>query len=86
MAEVIDIKAARERRDGPHPAFVSTDDEGETVYLFWADYHHAGQTLTLEIWARDFEAAEQHVQALRDSLTVLGQVMDEIDADDEVAF
>jgi len=73
MSNVVDLEAARGAAEQPDPEFVRQDDAGRPLYLFHADYRLDGRVLTLEIWARDFDAAEREVIALRESLTLVGQ-------------
>ena len=74
MADIIDLEAQREKRDGPDAEFVMRDDDGRLMFVFALDYKFEGGTWSLNLWAYSQEDAEARVQAMRDSLSCAGQL------------
>jgi hypothetical protein len=66
------------RADLPAEAFVSADNEGRQIYKFALQYEMKGKAWAAEIWAYSFDDAEERVAAMRQSLTVCGQLHDEV--------
>lgn len=48
------------------------DDKG-TLYLYALQYEMDGKTWALEVWAYSMEDAQNRVDAMRQSLVLLGQ-------------
>lgn len=80
MTDIIDLNVQRNARDCPDAEFVQKDDYGRELYLFTLDYSMAGKSWAAEIWAYSFEDAEARVAAMRDSLSVAGQIYSVIPA------
>jgi hypothetical protein len=75
MTDVVDLNAERSKRDQPDPEFVMTDDSGRTMYAFGLDYRMDGKRWSAMVWAYSHEDAENRAKAMRESLTVYGQIM-----------
>ena len=73
MADVISLKAARAKRDGPDAEHVQVID-GVSWYRFTCSFDFDGREFCLDIWARDLDDARARMTALRDTGRVDGQV------------
>jgi len=71
---VIDISVARASRDKPDSDCVRRDDDGRELGLYALSYSMGRSTWSLEVWAYSMEDADNRVAAIRESLTLLGQV------------
>lgn len=78
--DVIDLGAERNRRAQPDEQFVKHDDYGRPIYLFLLEYQMDDKSWQAEVWAYDFEDAEKRVEAMRTSLTLLGQSYEQVPA------
>lgn len=74
MSDVIDLNERRAAKDAPDADCVRRDDYGRPLYLFFLQYEMEGSLWAgVDVWAYSFEDAENRVQAMRQSLVVLGQ-------------
>lgn len=71
---IIDLNAERDKRGGPDPQFVTTDEAGRKMFAFRAEYRIDGSTFGIHFFAYDFGDAERRISAMRASLDLLGQV------------
>ncbi|MBY3041171.1 hypothetical protein HFO21_33270 [Rhizobium laguerreae] len=71
---VISFDKLRDARERPDAQFVRKDEHGRAIYLFALEYKMGLSTWSAEIWAYSFEDAEMRVKAMRESLTVCGQL------------
>jgi len=78
MGELFDLNQARTAREQPDPEHVQRDQFGRPMYRFALAYEMDGRTWGADVWAYSFEDAERRVAAMRDSLSVAGQVHAEI--------
>ncbi len=75
---IIDLFAEREKRHGPDPEFVATDEAGRKMFTFHAEYKLDGSTFCIHFFAYDFGDAERRISAMRSNLDLLGQVYCEV--------
>lgn len=80
MADVIDLTAERNQRTHPDPEFACQDDYGRKLYLYALGYEFDGCQWAAEVWAYSQEDAEGRVAAMRQSLTLHGQIYARIPA------
>lgn len=74
----IDLTAERARREKPDAEFTRRDDFGRPMGLFALDYQFGGKDWTTELWAYSAEDAAARVEAMRHSLTVAGQLHEQV--------
>ena len=74
MSSVIDFGEALDRRDGPANDCLARDQYGRRLHRFMLAYELDGRDYTFDIWAHDFAEAERHAEAIRDTVTVSGQI------------
>lgn len=74
MSDVIDLSERRNAKDRPDADCVRTDDYGRPLYLFALEYEMPDGRYGTEVWAYSFDDAESRVSAMRQSLSVLGQM------------
>lgn len=55
------------------------DENGDRWMLFTVDYVFDDTTYSYEIWARDFDEAERRIEAIGQTSTVFGRVVDEFE-------
>lgn len=78
MSDVIDLN---EFRNGPPDKnCVMVDDDGVQMFLFALEYEFAGGRWATEMWAYSAEDAQSRVEAMKESLSVLGQTYSVIPA------
>ena len=75
---IIDLSAERDKRDGPDPEFVTTDEFGRKMFAFRAEYQIDGSTFGIHFFAYDFGDAERRLSAMRSGLELRGQVYCEV--------
>ena len=75
---IIDLNAEREKRDGPDPQFVTTDEAGRKMFAFRAEYRIDGSTFGIHFFAYDFGDAERRISAMRETLSLCGQIYCEL--------
>lgn len=76
MADVvIDLSERRAAREAPDADCIRHDDFGRPLYLFGLQYRFAEALWAIDLWAYSFDDAAARVAAMRDSLTVFGQIM-----------
>lgn len=73
MSDITDINKFRSDREKPDSQFVRRDDYGREMFLFGLQYEMGGSLWANDVWAYDAEDAQNRVNAMRRSLTVLGQ-------------
>lgn len=78
MGDVVDLNQARAARERPDAEHVRQDQFGRPMYRFALTYEMDGSRWGTGLWAYSFEDAERRVAAMRDSLSVAGQVHAEI--------
>lgn len=71
---VIDLGAARTKREKPDEHHVRRDDYGRPMYRFALSYEMDSRDWCTEVWAYSFEDAENRVAAMSRTLTVQGQI------------
>lgn len=74
MTDIIDLNERRSANEKPDAACVRQDDYGRSLYLFSLEYEMSDGAYSTEVWAYSFSDAEQRVSAMRESLTVRGQM------------
>lgn len=78
MGEIIDIEAARAKREeatDPDPEFVQRDAYGRIeMVCFTCSFEMGGTWYTTRLWAKDWEDVEKRAIAIRKSLRVDGQL------------
>lgn len=78
MSAIIDLTAERDRRTGPDPQFVTTDDAGRQMFAFCLEYRIGEAEFVVSVFAYDFDDAERRCAAMRESLAVAGQIYAEV--------
>lgn len=78
MADIVDFNAARDKRDGPDEQFVTTDQHGRKMFAFCFEYQMESRVFTVSLFAYDFEDAEKRLVAMRETLSLAGQIYSEI--------
>jgi hypothetical protein len=78
LMTIIDLASEREKRDGPDPSFVTTDEHGQKMFAFRAEYRIDGSTFGIHFFAYDFGDAERRISAMRSGLVLRGQVYCEV--------
>lgn len=73
MSDVIDLGAFRDRRDGPDPDLVATDEYGRKLFTYLLSYDFDGGQYSTQVWAYSMEDAAARVEAMRASLRLDGQ-------------
>lgn len=71
---IIDLNAERDKRSAPDVEHVRTDQFGRPMFEFLCDYRTDSASWSLRLWAYSLEDAEARVEAIRASLTCLGQL------------
>ena len=66
--------------DVPDAEFVRKDDYGREMFCFALSYNFEGGTWSAEVWAYSMEEAQQRVNSMRESLTLLGQLFGSVPA------
>lgn len=74
MTDIIDLNQRRNERDKPDAQFIRHDDFGRPLYCFALDYAFNDGHWAAEVWAYSMEEAEQRVAAMRESLSLRGQM------------
>ncbi|MCO5129753.1 MAG: hypothetical protein M9932_04215 [Xanthobacteraceae bacterium] len=75
---VINLDQARAAREQPDADHIQQDQFGRPMYRFALSYEMGGKEWGSEVWAYSFDDAEHRVAAMRESLSVAGQVHCEI--------
>ena len=74
MTDPIDLQRFKNERD-IDPEFIMTDDFGRRLYMHALSYEFNGSTWGgVTVWAYSMEDAQSRVDAMRESLTLLGQI------------
>lgn len=74
MADIIDLSAERDRRDGPDRGLTYIDPRGRKWMTFVVRYKRAGKEFSFHLMALSWKDAERHVEAIRRSGSVDGVV------------
>lgn len=74
MSDIIDLTQHRNEREQPDAEFVRRDDLGRPLYCFALDYAFNDRHWSAEVWACSMEEAQQRVDAMREGLTLRGQM------------
>lgn len=74
MTDIIDLTAERDKRDGPDPEFVSVDEYGRKLFTYMLDYDLGDEQYSTQLVAYSMEDAQKHVDAMRKSLCLAGQL------------
>lgn len=74
MTNVVDLHAERNARERPESDCVHVDQYGQEMFRYAIEYQMDGCTWGSDIWAYSWGDAESRVTAMRDSLTVIGQI------------
>lgn len=74
MADVIDLTAERNRRDGPDADHIRQDEYGRPLYEFVFDYRMDDGTYTFSLFAYDWEDAERRAKAISQGVVLVGQL------------
>lgn len=69
---IIDLNDHRPK-DTPDADCVMVDDDGVTMYRYALEYSMGRSRWSAEIWAYSMEDAQNRVDAMRQSLVLLGQ-------------
>ncbi len=77
---IIDLNAERSARERPDAEFSRRDDFGREMYCYTLEYQFQDGCWRAEVWAYSMEEAEQRVAAMRESLTLRGQVYTRVPA------
>jgi hypothetical protein len=75
---IIDLASERDKRGGPDPEFVTTDEFGRKMFAFRAEYKIDGLTFGIHFFAYDFGDAERRISAMREMLSLSGQIYCEL--------
>ena len=76
MADIVDLAARRAALDAPDADCVRIDQDGTPMFRFGLEYRMDDKAWAgIELWAYSFEDAELRVAAIRESLTLFGQVV-----------
>lgn len=78
MSNVISFERFAADRDKPDAEFRGEDQDGKEMQTFVLDYRLDGKDFSVRVMAYDFEDAERHCKAIRESLFVAGIVFSEI--------
>lgn len=70
---IIDLNERRSGNDKPDPEWVRHDDYGRPMYHYGLSYTFEDGKWAAEIWAYSMEDAQNRVDAMRQSLVLLGQ-------------
>lgn len=74
MSDTIDFQRYKNERD-IDPEFIMTDDFGQRLYLHALSYEFDGSTWGgVTVWAYSMEDAQKRVDAMRESIMLLGQL------------
>lgn len=73
MSDIINLNERRNAADKPDADFVRHDDFGRPMYLFLLEYAMPDGDYGTEVWAYNITDANERVEAMRESLIVLGQ-------------
>lgn len=71
MTDIVDLTAYRRNKDDD--GYFKYDDDGVKMYNFALEYQMDGSRWGLEVWAYSWEDAQNRVDAMRQSLVLLGQ-------------
>jgi hypothetical protein len=74
IMQIIEFRSQPAAADRPDNDFVSIDQNGQEIYRFALQYDWDDKLWAAEIWAYSLDDAETRVQAMRQSLTVCGQL------------
>lgn len=83
---IVDLKAEREKRDGPEPDCIRSDGYGRKLFRFGLTYQMDsaealnGGRWSIDLWAYSREDAEARCAAMRETLEVGGQIIARIPA------
>lgn len=80
METIIDLQAERNARERPAPEFIRFDDHGRTLGCFALDYQMDGAAWSINVWAYSFDDADMRVAAMRETLTLAGQIHEVVPA------
>lgn len=71
---VVDLQQIREQKETPDANCLLRDQWGRPMGLFGFEYQVDGRTWSFSIEAYSHEDAEQHIAAIRQDVTFLGQL------------
>lgn len=77
MGKTIDFRTAQLDRDGRK---YYKDDNGDIWFPYCFEYDFLGKTFGLELWARDLNEAQIACNSVRQSLRLMGEIIEEIPA------
>lgn len=66
--------------NNPDPEHIWTDESGETWFRYVASYDTDEETFSIHFWARDMLDADEHLEWMRATLTLDGQLLSTKDA------
>jgi hypothetical protein len=72
---VIDLQRIKADREAPDADLMQRDDYGRPMYSYGLEYRMDGQTWTVSLMAYSLEDAEQRAQAMRETISVYGQII-----------
>jgi len=79
MTEIISLKEYRNKISSDYTKFIKTDQDGITMYKYVLSYNLEGSWWSgVTVWAYSFEDAELRVAAMKESLNLDGQLIEEI--------
>lgn len=70
---IIDLNERRNAKERPNADCVMVDDDGAPLYRYALEYSVEHSRWSAEIWAYSMEDAQNRVDAMRQSLVLLGQ-------------
>jgi hypothetical protein len=71
---VIDLQQIKADREAPDADCTERDEYGRPLYTFGIEYELDGDLYTASIIAPSLEEAERHAAAMRNGVTVYGQI------------
>jgi len=74
MTETIDLNRERAKREQPDADCVRKDHYGRPMFLYSLEYRFQDKTWCVNLWAYSFDDAEGRAAAMRESLTLSGQI------------
>lgn len=74
MGDIVNLSDERDKREAPDDEHVTLVD-GQNWYRFGATYKADGKEFSITFWAKDMQDASLKVEAIKETLTLMGQIM-----------
>jgi hypothetical protein len=74
MSNIVEFCAIRDAADRPDVDCTQLGTDGTELFLFAIDYRVGEKAFGLEIWAHSFAEAQAHVECIRNSASLAGQI------------